>query len=86
MLVCSGVFILKFQFSPSKRKDYHYTNSNWILQHLESFNLVPPKGRIITYGFSKKVSREERFNLVPPKGRIITTCRGKMPRRFFVSI
>ncbi len=38
---------MEFQFSPSKRKDYHLK----ILalgDRLGSFNLVPPKGRIIT--------------------------------------
>jgi len=37
-----------FQFSPSKRKDYHLFIINKPDIDMQSFNLVPPKGRIIT--------------------------------------
>jgi len=61
-----------FQFSPSKRKDYHSPLIVWSSTNLKGFNLVPPKGRIITLPRFCRGRRAHRFNLVPPKGRIIT--------------
>jgi len=63
-----------FQFSPSKRKDYHaHISPGW--PDFLCFNLVPPKGRIITYFNYKGKRKNCGFNLVPPKGRIITLLR-----------
>ncbi len=64
-----------FQFSPSKRKDYHLAALPELLPQVGSFNLVPPKGRIITMDFAVWNVVQFGFNLVPPKGRIITETR-----------
>jgi len=63
-----------FQFSPSKRKDYHL-KSQAIALVQTGFNLVPPKGRIITsqhnlwhsgdlwFQFSPSKRKDYHFNL-----------------------
>jgi len=56
-----------FQFSPSKRKDYHALSQICSKMLMVSFNLVPPKGRIITQNLPGICLVQIRFQFSPSK-------------------